>query len=80
MSTHATYMPLHPNCCTPSHTCPPAPQGGEDVDAAAEAAAAAGPPTTEQLAAAEAAVAEQGALIRWAQALLYLQPVAAASA
>lgn len=45
-----------------------APQGGENVDgsqAAAAAAAAAGPPTAEQLAAAEAAVTEQGALVRW---------------
>lgn len=42
------------------------PQGGEGIDAAAEAAAAAGPPSPEQLAAAEAAVAEQGAVIRCA--------------
>ena len=42
----------------------PLAQGGEGVDEAAEAAAAAGPPSPEQLAAAEAAVAEQGALIR----------------
>ncbi|PRW20317.1 MEKHLA domain-containing isoform B [Chlorella sorokiniana] len=39
-------------------------KGGEGVDAAAAAAAAAGPPSPEQLAAAEAAVADQGALIR----------------
>ena len=53
------------------------PQGGEDVDsaaavaataAAAAAAAVGGAPSPEDLAAAEAAIAEQGALVRWARA------------
>ena len=62
-SAHLAAGPCSPflPCLTPDW------QGGENVDetaAAAAAAAAAGPPTPEQLAAAEAAVEQQGVLIR----------------
>lgn len=63
-TVHLQWHALGPRASPTSGTTTAVLQGGENAGATGASAAPAQPPTAEQLAAAEAAVAEQGALVR----------------